>query len=205
MLPECARKQSTKEPNGPSLSGWMIALSLSVVVFALSGCSVSHSKTEKGEEVTIKTPVGGMNVNENVDPSQIGLTVYPGSRPHHDNDNDSGAVNMDMFGMKLVVASFDTDDAPEQVANFYSKEIKKYGNVLQCKSNGMRFSPHRNSGEEWGCEHGEATDIKAAASDGGLELKAGSKNNMHVVGIEPSGKGTKYALVYIRTGRGETI
>jgi len=183
----------------------MASMIVVLVVFAVGGCSVSHSKTAKGEEVTIKTPVGGMNVNENVDPSQIGLAVYPGSRPHHDSENDSGAVNMDMFGMKLVVASFDTDDAPDKVADFYSKEIKKYGNVLQCKSNGMRFNAHRNGGEEWGCEHGEVTDIKTAASDGGLELKAGSKNNMHVVGIEPSGNGTKYALVYIRTGRGDSI
>src|SRR5215472_13956711 len=123
MLQPCARRQTTNEQKGASLGSSMASIMVVLVVLAVGGCSVSHSKTAKGEEVTIKTPVGAMNV--------------------------------DMFGMKLVVASFDTDDAPEKVADFYSKEIKKYGNVLQCKSNGMRFNARRNGGEEWGCEHGE--------------------------------------------------
>jgi hypothetical protein len=170
----------------------------------LAGCSVSHTRTENGETVTIKTPAGGINVNDQADPRAIGLDVYPGSRPHHDTDKESGSVNMQMFGMKIVVASFDTDDSPDKVADYYSKEIKKYGNVLQCKSEGLSYKPR--SGGEWGCEHGEATDIKAAAnSSGGLELKAGSKDNLHVVAVKPSHGGTEYALVYVRTGRGESI
>ncbi len=181
-----------------------LALSAAALTL-LPGCSVSHSKTDKGEEVTIKTPVGGMNVNENVDPKQTGFSVYPGSRPHHGDHDDSGSVNMDMFGMKIVVASFEADDAPEKVADYYDKEIKKYGAVLQCKGSGMRFTPHSSSGDGWGCEHGEASDIKAAATGDGLELKAGSKNNMHIVAVKPKGSGTEYALVYIRTGRGDSI
>lgn len=173
-------------------------------IVALTACSISHNKSEKGEEVTIKTPAGGIDVHDSADPKQIGLAIYPKSRPHHDNDKDSGSVNMDMFGMKLVVASFDTDDSPDKVADFYSKEVKKYGSVLQCKANGIRFNPHSN--DEWGCEHGEATDIKAAATGGGLELKAGSKTNMHIVAVKPNGGGTEYALVYLRTpGKGDSI
>jgi hypothetical protein len=169
----------------------------------LTACSVSHNSTAKGEEVTIKTPGGGIDIHDSADPKQIGLAVYPKSRPHHDNDKDSGSVNMDMFGMKLVVASFETDDAPDKVADFYSKEVKKYGDVLQCKGQGITFRPRKS--EEWGCEHGETTDIKAAASDGGLELKAGKKDDMHMVAVKPNGKGTEYALVYLRIGKGESI
>lgn len=183
----------------------LLAVFAAASLMALGACSVSHNRNEKGETVVIKTPAGGMTVNDAADPKAIGLNVYPNSRPHHDNDKDSGSVNMDMFGMKIVVASYDTDEAPDKVAQFYSKDIQKYGNVLQCKSEGMRFNPRANSGEQWGCEHGEATDVKAAATGGGLELKAGSKNDMHIVAVKPSGSGTEYALVYIRMGKGESI
>lgn len=172
---------------------------------ALAGCSVSHNKTANGETVTIKTPAGGINVNNDADPKAIGLAIYPGSRPHHDSDKDSGNVNMQMFGMKIVVASFDTDDSPDKVAEFYNKDIQKYGHVLRCNSHGLSFNPKTNR-DEWGCEHGEATDLKAAAtSSGGLELKAGNKDDLHVVAVKPSGNGTEFALVYVRTGRGESI
>ncbi|MBV8205681.1 MAG: hypothetical protein JO041_02730 [Acidobacteria bacterium] len=169
----------------------------------LAACSVSHNRSETGETVTIRTPAGGINVNDSVDPKAIGLAVYPGSRPHHDNDKDSGSVNMEMFGMKLVVASFESDDPPAKVADYYSKEVRKFGNVLQCKSEGVTFNPH--SRNEWGCEHGETTDVAAAASGGGLELKAGDKGNMHIVAVKPHGGGTEYALVYVRTGKGESL
>lgn len=169
---------------------------------AATGCSVSHTSTAKGDEVTIKTPAGGIDVHDSADPKAIGLPIYPNSRPHRDSDNDKGSVNMDMFGMKLIVASFDTDDTPDKVAEFYDKDIKKFGDVLQCKAEGMTFRAHK---DEWGCEHGEATDIKAAATGGGLELKAGNKNDMHIVAVKPHGSGTEYALVFLRVGKGESI
>jgi hypothetical protein len=69
----------------------------------------------------------------------------------------------------------------------------------------MRFNSRANSGQEWGCEHGEASDEKAAATGGGLEIKAGSKHDQHIVAVKPNGKGTEYALVYLRMGKGESI
>jgi hypothetical protein len=207
MFQDSVRKQTTNDTkghNGVAVRNCVFSVVLGfAAVVVLAACSISHNKNGKGEEVTIKTPAGGIDVHDSADPKQIGLSIYPKSRPHHDNDKDSGSVNMDMFGMKLVVASFDTDDSPDKVADFYSKEVKKYGSVLQCKANGIRFNPR--SRDEWGCEHGEATDIKAAATSGGLELKAGSKNDMHIVAVKPNGGGTEYALVYLRTGKGDSI
>src|SRR5947209_5680774 len=101
MIQDHVRKQTTKgtkKHRGVFLCIG-VALILELALLA-SGCSVSHNKTDKGEEVTIKTPAGGMHVNQDVDPKQIGLAVYPKSRPHQDSDKDSGSVNMDMFGMK---------------------------------------------------------------------------------------------------------
>ena len=36
--------------------------------------------------------------------------------------------------MKLVVAQYDSDDAPAKVIDFYRDKLKKYGKVLECHS-----------------------------------------------------------------------
>jgi hypothetical protein len=32
-----------------------------------------------------------------------------------------------------------------------------------------------------------------------VELKVGTKENQHIVSVEPEGKGTSFSLVYVRT------
>ena len=49
-------------------------------------------------------------------------------------------------------------------------------------------------------------DVKAAIGSGGVELKAGTKGNQHIVALKPHGSGTEYAIVYVSThGKGDTI
>ena len=38
------------------------------------------------------------------------------------------------FGMKLVVAKYESDDAPAKIVDFYRDKLKKYGKVLECHS-----------------------------------------------------------------------
>ena len=187
---------------------WTAASAALALVLAGCGTHITTTKNgEKPEKVDIESPFGSLHVRSEVDPKETGLPVYPGSHPKNDKDADSANVNISssMFGVKVVVAAFQTDDPPEKVADFYSKDIKRYGAVLQCKTSGSQLWRKTDS-DELGCEHGEVKDVKAAFSSGGLELKAGSKDNQHIVALKSHGSGTEYAIVYVsKHGKGDTI
>jgi hypothetical protein len=193
----------------PSKHLILIAASAALALFP-TGCGTHISTTkngEKPEKVDIESPFGSLHVRSEVDPKETGLPVYPGSHPKHDKDADSANVNISssMFGVKVVVAAFETDDPPEKVAQFYSKDIQRFGPVLQCKTSGSQLW-RRNDSEELGCEHGEVKDVKGAISSGGVELKAGTKDNQHIVALKSHGSGTEYAIVYVaKHGKGDTI
>ncbi len=44
--------------------------------------------------------------------------------------------------MKLVVAKYDSDDAPGKVIDFYREHLKKYGKVLECHTEQTRRAMH---------------------------------------------------------------
>jgi hypothetical protein len=55
----------------------------------------------------------------------------------------------------------------------------------------MNFSDSsRSNSRELTCDSGHGNNV---------ELKVGSKENQHIVSVEPSGKGSSFSLVYVRT------
>lgn len=183
--------------------------------FILSACSVNVKKPADGEkgdkQVDIQTPMGDLHVNEGADVRDVGLSVYPGAKPKPKGDDDSNEksanVNLSFgnFGLKVVALEYLSDDSPDKVIAYYTKELGKYGKVLQCSG---------TSGGEVGADiHiGKSDDdsdsgvLKCGDSKGdGTELKVGNKANQHVVSIKPHGKGSDFALVYVRTRGKDTI
>lgn len=172
----------------------------------LLGCSISDQKKDGSENVDIRTPVGGMKVQTNIDPKDVGLAVYPGARlkPSEDSDHDKSAnVNMNtpFFKLKVVALDYESDDPPEKVLDFYKKDLSRYGSVLECKGmSGNGASMHSDGSMK--------LELKCDSNDHGdsVQLKAGSGSAQHVVGVKPSGKGSEFGLVYIQFhGSGETI
>jgi hypothetical protein len=101
------------------------------------------------------------------------------------------------YGLKVVAIEYQSDDAPDKVIAYYKDQLKKYGNVLECHATGhnVQMEPKDDS-KELSCDsHGGKT----------VELKVGSKENQHVVAVDPDGKGSSFALVYVRTSKGTTI
>ncbi len=171
----------------------------------LMACSVNVKKDNNGEEknVDINTPFGGIHVNNNADARDTGLPVYPGARLKPKNgDHDSKSANVSIsagdYGLKVVALEYETDDAPTKVIAYYQDQLKKYGKVLQCRnSHGTNYSYDRDS-----------DDLQCDGNDNGktTELKAGTKGNQRIVAINPEGKGSNFALVYVRTrGKEDTI
>jgi hypothetical protein len=182
-----------------------LAITLGLVVcLTLLACSVNVKKDSSGEDkkVDIETPLGGIHVDKGADVQDTGLGVYPRARikPKEKSDEDKDA-NVDIsfmgYGVRVVAVEYHSDDAPDKVIAYYKEQLKKYGSVLECHTNGHNVPVNPKSDtQDLGCD-----------SQGGktVELKVGTKENQHVVTVDSDGKGSSFALVYVRTNKGTTI
>jgi hypothetical protein len=177
----------------------MVALAL-LAWLALPACSISVKDHDKSgtSKVDIDTPFGGIHVNEDADVRDTGLDVYPGARPKpksEDEDTKSANVNISsgLFGVKVVAIEYESDAAPDKILAFYRTQLKKYGAVVECHSNRKGSDLHVNAGED------KAKPVSCEGNNSGnvVELKTGTEENQHLVSVEPEGKGSNFALVYI--------
>lgn len=160
------------------------------------------SDSNKDKTLDVRSAVGDLHVGGDADARKAGLPLYPGARIRHDKEN-SDAVNLGLlteaFGFKLVVANYDSDDAPGKVLDFYRDKLKKYGKVLECHStkHGGGVDVHDDDKDDSNGSH----ELKCEGDNSGpvTELKVGTENNQRVVSVEPkdSGSGSTFALVYV--------
>jgi len=169
----------------------------------LPACSVNVKKQANGEDkqVDIKTPMGGIHVSKQADASDTGLAVYPGARlkaKGSEGDDKSANVNISGFGfaLKIIALQYESDATPEQLVSFYRDQLKKYGNVLECHSaNHLNLDTNMSDNSKSGSH-----ELTCGGSRGNhIELKVGTRENQHIVAVEPEGKGSGFSLVYVRT------
>ena len=179
-----------------------VAMAAGVSLAALllvAACSVNVKKEANGQDkqVDIKTLLGGVHVSKQADVSDVGLTVYPGARlKEKDSDGSDKSANVNIsgfgYGLKVVALEYESDDAPAKVLSFYRDQLKKYGTVLECHTSRGNWNMNmgKNDSNELTCEGSGGSDI---------ELKAGKKDDQHIVAVEREGKGSSFSLVYVRT------
>ena len=179
----------------------VLCLAVFASVWLLPACSVNVKKQANGEEkqVDIKTLVGDIHVSKLADVSDTGLAVYPGARLKEkgvNGDEKSANVNISGFGfgIKVVALQYESDATPEQLLAFYKDQLKKYGNVLECHSaNHLNLDTKRS-------DKSDSHELTCSGSRGNhIELKVGTRENQHIVAVEPEGKGSSFSLVYVRT------
>jgi hypothetical protein len=203
----------TPMPSHPVNSVPRFALIFAVAsLFLVAACSVNVKKNDEtghDKKVDIETPLGGIHVSEGADVRDTGLPVYPGARPKQkDSSGDEKSANVNIsgpgFALKVVALEYESDDAPDKLVSFYKDQLKKFGNVFEC-----RTDKHGGEIGDIGSKDGKGNDPVACDSGNHgstVELKVGQRNDQHIVAIEPAGKGTKLALVYVRTrGKQDTI
>jgi hypothetical protein len=183
------------------------ALIALTALFLLSACSVNVKNNEEGQnkKVDIKTPFGEINVDKGADVRDTGLPVYAGARLKQDTNEDKKSANVNIssfgFGLKVVAVEYESDDAPAKVIAYYKDQLKKFGTVLECHTNGTNYNAHYND------DH-NSQDLRCEGSNDGktVELKAGKRDDQHIVAIDSEGKGSKFALVFVRIrGKEDTI
>ena len=172
-----------------------LLLSVSVAVLFIMPMTAQDQDNDKSLDV--RSPAGDLHVGKDADASKAGLPVYPGAQPQNKENNDpvNLALSTGSFGMKLIVAKYETDDPAEKVLAFYRDKMKKYGKVLECHSTDEKADFH--SDDEKGskalkCEGDNTGPVR--------ELKVGTEDNAHIVAIQdPQGsKRTTFAVIYLR-------
>jgi hypothetical protein len=189
----------------------LVPAALLAALVVLPACSINVKDKKNGEgesRVDIKTPMGDIHVNDQPDIRETGLALYPGAKPaekEYSDDKKGANVNISGpgFALKVVAAEFTSDDSPDKIMAYYNKELQKYGTVVQCHG--------RWKGTHVGKVKSDKSGSKPVACSGddkgdSVELKVGTEDNQHIVAVEPEGKRTKFALVYVRThGKDDTI
>jgi hypothetical protein len=104
--------------------------------------------------------------------------------------------------VKVVAIEYESDDPPNKVLSFYRDQMKKFGSVVECRTDThggdltVKAGDHTDSSRPVSCEGKNSGKV--------IELKTGTEDNQHLVSVEPEGNGSDFALVYIQTrGRRE--
>lgn len=181
-----------------------LAVVAPAVLLGVAGCRVEAHKGGSGNEqsdVKIATPFGHMQVNTKPGDVQdsVGMSVYPGATPEKKDDGhtDQADINFSFgrFKLRVKALSFLTPDPVDKVAAFYRKDLAKYGTVITCQGHRPVGEPTRTA-EGLTCEedhdnHGSSANV----GDSDLELKTGSKQHQHIIGLERQGDQTKIGMV----------
>jgi hypothetical protein len=172
-----------------------------VVLLLLPACSVNVQKEGNGhdKQVDIKTLLGGIHVSKDADVADTGLAVYPGAHLKQKDSGDDKSANVNIsgfgYGVRVIALEYETDDSPTKLVAFYKDQLKKYGSVLEC-----RTSSHVDVNMKTSKSDKESNELTCDSTKGNnIELKVGTKENQHIVSVEPEAKGASFALVYVRT------
>ncbi len=157
----------------------------------------------KDKALDVQSSVGDLHVGKDADAKKAGLPLYPGARAKVEKDNDplNFGLLTESFGLKLVVAKYESDDTPDKVVAYYRDKLKKYGKVLECHSqkHGGDVDVHDDDKDT---DDKDSKELKCEENSGPVtELKVGTQQNQHVVAIEPrdAGKKSTFAIVYVHT------
>lgn len=147
------------------------------VQFLARGVKVNVDKGGAGaEQVSIKTPIGSLEVAKDVDKERIGLPIYPGATKA--DDDSSASVDFD-FGdeanLRVLAVKLETADAIERVRDFY---INRLGD--------------------------EVTKFVDRDHEGKTVFEIKTKGQEKIVALRQNGPGTQIELVRLTHGPRET-
>ena len=171
-----------------------------VLMLLWASCSVSTKRDSNGEDkkVDVKIPGLEVHVGSDTNSQDAGISAYPGARAKQE-ENDKHRANVSIggedFGVRVIAATYETDDPPQKVIDFYRKDLKKYGKVLECPK-GLQEN-HDKDNSELRC------DDKGTEEPGKLDLAVGIPEHQHVVAVKPNGKGTEFSTVFVSVKGGK--
>jgi len=153
-------------------------------VLILPPVGLAQESEKEGAAVIVSGEAGAKDV---------GLPIYPDSTRHKENTDDSQTARLGFWGggsgFKLAVLKMESADSPDKIASYYKRALAKYGKILDCS----RPSPAAPTDKQDSSKTLTCGGDKPEA--GGLLFKSGTKQNQHIVAVQPNGKGSLYQLV----------
>jgi hypothetical protein len=186
----------------PLMFAFALSSALTLPVFAQQSAPQSDSKDKPFD---VRSSIGDMHVGKDANAEKQGLPLYPGARPKQEKDNDplNFGILTESFGIKLMIAKYESDDPPAKIVDFYRGKLKRFGKVLECHSQKHGGDVDvRDDRDDKDSKDSKDKALKCEEDSGPVvELKVGTEDNQHVVAIEPgdASKGSTFALVYVRT------
>lgn len=174
-------------PNPHSRSYHLCLLAIALLSLVLvGGVAAAQDRSDSSNDSL------GLFASRNASAKDVGLPVYPGaSLAKKDKDGDPKA-NLGFWlgdaGFKLVILKLESSDSVPKIAQYYRGALSKYGKVLECTGNHTP-SQGGSKSSELTCDEDDVP--------GGIVLKAGTKDNQHVVGIESRGDKRVIQLIYV--------
>jgi hypothetical protein len=174
------------------MPGLALAAVVSLPVFSQQS---SQQSDDNDKAFDVRSSVGDLHVGKDADAQKQGLPLYPGARPKHEADNEplNFGILTESFGLKLIMAKYESDDAPAKVIDFYRSKLRKFGKVLECHE-------HEHGGTQVNGDKDSKNnkELKCDEDSGPVtELKVGTEDDQHIVAIEPEGNGSIFTMVYI--------
>lgn len=182
-----------------SLSG-----NLLLAIFLLfAGPIAAAQNSDSGDKhIDVVAPNTDVHLGTDADARKAGVPLYPGARLQKDDDKDNGVnvgVLTQAFGIKLVVAKYESSDSPDKIIAFYRKKLRRYGDVLVCHTHHQGTDVNSDNDKD----DDRTAPVKCDDDNTGpvTELKVGTEGDQHVVAVEPGqgGKPTTFAIVYVYT------
>src|SRR5271170_761373 len=160
------------------------SLAFSLALAVLMAWPAAAQDSGSHDNFDVRSTVGDLHLGKDADAQKAGFPLYPGARPKHEKDNDplNFGVLTESFGFKLVVAKYESDDAPDKIIAYYRDKLKKYGKVLECHTREHGGDTHTEMSDD---EHSKELKCEGDNSGPVTELKVGTENNQHVVAVEP--------------------
>jgi hypothetical protein len=165
----------------------VIALLILALIIVLAGLGVwiglriiSHNvhvevqeSAEGKKDLSIKTPLGSLEVHKQVNEASLGLPIYPGATRVP--EKDSATVNLNIAGeqqLRVLAAKFETNDAIDKVQDFYRERLGS-----------------------------QVTKYVAKNDEGKTVLEIKSEHQEKVVALKREGNRTQIELVRVWHGR----
>jgi hypothetical protein len=176
----------------PKLRLLLLAAAVAFSTTALTAQEQPSKSDSQKHTIRVETDSGRYGAaSEALDPKQLGVAIYPGARVDESEHVGKGAhlsLDWGRDSTHLYAQQYVTSDSPDKVLAFYRKQLSKFGKVLECRGG----KPLVSVTSELKCE-----DSKNNQDEKGIELKAGTENSQHIVGVTPKDLGSEFGIVYL--------
>jgi hypothetical protein len=160
----------------------------------LIGCSIDVQKHDGGRraDVDIRALGNTVAVRTAVSGERTGFDIYPGATladRHHGGESADVDIQTAWFGVKVVAATYESDDSPERVLAFYRSQMQDRGDFIECRGK-VDFKWRSGASRPVCRERSLSREVK---------LVAGSEDRQRIISVKPHRDGTEFSLVAVAT------